>query len=264
MLVVACVGAIGAGLAATAACSKSVKGEAYGLVHGAGYVGYATVTIDKVDQEKGMVKNVTLTEYCFPTQVPKTAKTDEAPATYYEEVKYGEVTMTYDADAATYMVGTQTIKEYFATPANCKAYVEAVNAGKVSVTVNGTADYSVMTKAALCKDYNGYWTRQDADGKDYSRWAWNRDNTVNYVKKNGVAALMGTTHDKSDKDPFNPEGNNVNYWQDATGVSTGATWNDLNDLAKAANGGYYSYSMLIATAWTNAALELDPDLANGN
>ena len=55
---------LGAAVLALAACGGNTAktGEAVGLVHGAGYVGFATVT---VDGEK--ITKATLTEYCFPS-----------------------------------------------------------------------------------------------------------------------------------------------------------------------------------------------------
>lgn len=259
LAVCAVAGTLCAGVAAISGCNNSTKGEAYGLVHSAGYVGYATVTVsgDKV-------KDATLTEVCFPTQVKKDG------GDYYASVTYGDVTMTYDAEAKTYKVGTQTLKEYFKSEANCKAYYEAVIGGKVKAD---GAD-GIMTKAALCKDDNGYWTRgKDANGNwgrvnnpsteetyvnnQYSRWKQNRDATIKYVKEHGVDNLLKLTQPKETnaegKEVNKPngtdvtEGSQVTYWMDGE-ISTGATWTDFNSVKD----GTISYAQLIVNAY-NAA-----------
>lgn len=228
LLVFACAGTLCAGALAMSACGGSKDTGAYGLVHGAGYVGYATVTVDKEDK----VTDATLTEYCFPTQVK------DADGGYYSEVSYGKVTMKYDEEGKTYKVGEQTLKEYFKDEANCKAYVDAVNGGKVYVTVDGAKKNDVMTKASLCKDENGYWST-NLNGK--LGWKANRDATVNYVKENGVSKLLGLVKAT--------EGDNAGYWVDSANVSTGATWNDLNTTKE----GSLSYAQLIVNAYNKVA-----------
>lgn len=247
IITVACVGTLCAGIAAFAGCSNGVKGEAYGLVHGAGYVGYASVTVNG-----DKVTDATLSEVCFPDHV-KTADDD-----YYATVTYGDVTMTYDADAETYKVGTQTIKEYFQSGENCKAYYDAVMSNSVTVKVGNENKTDIMTKAALSKDENGYWTRTkneegkwvtDVNAKDanaYSRWKMNRDATIKYVKEHGVENLLKLV--KSDTaTPDAKEDKDVKYWMDGT-INTGATWNDLNSTKE----GSFSYAQLIVNAY-NAA-----------
>lgn len=219
LLVVACAGTLCAGAVALSACGGGDKeAEAYGLVHKAGYVGYTTVKIDKNDK----VVDATLTEYCFPTQVKN--GTD-----YYSEVTYGNVTMTYDVDAKTYKVGTQTLKEYFKSEANCKTYVEAVNEGKVEVTVDGAKKNDVMTKEALCKDYNGY-------GGTKFDWKLNRDATVKYVKENGFKNIFSLTL-KDGK------------WVDSENVNSGASWTDMNTTVE----GSLSYVELMVNAFNKVA-----------
>lgn len=236
LLVVACAGTLCAGAVALSACGGGEKeAEAYGLVHNAGYVGYATVKIDKNDK----VVDATLTEYCFPTQVPQTPKTETTAATYYSEVTYGNVTMTYDVDAKTYKVGTQTLKEYFKSEENCKTYVEAVNDGKVAVTVDGAKKTDVMTKAALCKDDNGYWGTANSSQK--LNWKGNRDATVNYVKTYGASKLLTLVKAT--------EGDNAGYWVDSADISTGATWTDMNTVKE----GSISYAQLIVNAFNKVA-----------
>lgn len=220
LLVFACAGTLCAGALALSACGGDKDTGAYGLVHNAGYVGYSTVTVDKDDK----VTDATLTEYCFPTQV-KTADGD-----CYAEVTYGKVTMKYDEEGKTYKVGEQTIKEYFKDEDNCKTYVKAVNDGKVYVTVDGVKKNDVMTKAALCKDDNGY-------GGTKFDWKKNRDATIAYVKAHGVSKLLSLTVG-ADK-----------YWVDSNNVSTGATWTDLNTVKE----GTLSYAQLIVKAFNKVA-----------
>lgn len=231
LLVFACAGTLCAGALALSACGGDKDTGAYGLVHNAGYVGYSTVTVDKDDK----VTDATLTEYCFPTQV-KTADGD-----YYAEVTYGKVTMKYDEEGKTYKVGEQTLKEYFKDEDNCKTYVKAVNDGKVYVTVDGVKKNDVMTKAALCKDDNGYWSVETSVGGsimegDY-KWKANRDATIAYVKAHGVSKLLSLTVG-ADK-----------YWVDSNNVSTGATWSDLNTVKE----GTLSYAQLIVKAFNKVA-----------
>lgn len=231
LLVFACAGTLCAGALALSACGGDKDTGAYGLVHNAGYVGYSTVTVDKDDK----VTDATLTEYCFPTQV----KTEDGDC--YAEVSYGKVTMKYDEEAKTYKVGEQTLKEYFKEEKNCKAYVDAVKDGKVYVTVDGVKKNDVMTKAALCKDDNGYWSVETSVGGsimagDY-KWKANRDATINYVKSYGVSKLLSLTVG-ADK-----------YWVDSNNVSTGATWSDLNTTKE----GTLSYAQLIVNAYNKVA-----------
>ena len=214
-------------------CAGSVRlrrQQGYGRVR-TGYVGYATVTVDKEDK----VTDATLTEICFPTQVK------DADGGYYSEVSYGKVTMKYDEEGKTYKVGEQTLKEYFKDEANCKAYVDAVKDGKVYVTVDGAKKNDVMTWSALCKDENGY-------GGTKFDWKKNRDATVNYVKTYGVAELLKlepeswTTKEDGSKTP-----NGV--WSDSNNVSTGATWTDMNTRKD----GSLSYAELMVKAFNKVA-----------
>lgn len=225
-----------------AGCANNEKtGEAYGLVHGAGYVGYAKIVVDG-----DKVKDLTLTEVCLPTQVKATDAVAEADkvGNYYKTVSYGSVTLTYDEAAADYMVGTTAFKTYLQTEANAKAYYEAVTSNSLKVTVGGQQKSDIMTKATLSKEENGYWTKQDKNDNDYSRWKLNRDATVEYVKANGVSKLNQLTKTASGTD--DKSGATVTYWTDGT-VVTGATWNDLNPSDK---GGkvYFTYAELIIKA----------------
>lgn len=231
-------------------------GTAYGLVHGGSYVGKATIT--KTDDK---VTDATLEEMCLPTQVKATAEVAEddrvdvttgegesAKTTYYyKTVKYDNVTMTYDAQNNSYMVGDQKLADYLRTEANCKAYFEAAAANNLSVMVGGKEDKTIMTNDALNKDKNGYWTKQDKNNKSYSRWKVNRDATVNYVKQHGLDALKNMTQAEAVEDAY---GAQAKYWQDANGVSTGATWSDMYKATAPEN--YYTYVMLLNKAAENA------------
>lgn len=247
---------LAASLAATAGalagCGDAAKtGEAYGLVHGGSYVGYAKITV-KGDN----VTDLTLTEVCLPTQVKAGGTVADADkvvvsetAAYYKTVSYGSVTLTYDADNG-YMVGTQKLAEYLNNEANAKAYYEAVTSNAVSVTVGGEKKTDIMNKATLSKEENGYWTKKDKDEKDYSRWKWNRDATVNYVKTNGVAGLSTLVKSETNngKDLADAD---VKMWVDGNGIITGATWSDLNPTDKKGKT-YFTYAELITAANTNA------------
>lgn len=239
------------------ACNNKMTGETYGLVHNAGYVGKATIT-----KSGDKITDATLEEMCLPTQVKATADVPEAdrvdvvsgdPATttyYYKTVKFNDVTMTYDMEKG-YMVGNQTLKEYFQNEDNCKAYFEAAKGNNLIVMVGGQEKKDVMTNALLNKDENGYWTRQDANNNNYSRWKVNRDATVNYVKEYGVEGLKNLTQStETVKDSY---GVDAKYWKDANGVSTGATWSDMYKATNPTD--YYTYSQLLLKAADKASSE---------
>lgn len=257
LLVVACVGAIGAGVAAMAACGGATyTGEAYSLTHGTNrFIGYSSITIDK----DGNVKKLTLTEVDLPTQVKGS---DES---VYVEVKYDDVTMKYNAEEKAYYVGDVTMTAFFADEAKCEAYYKAAIGNKITGKTEKGKEESI-TKSVLSKEENNYWTcdkledgswdnhAQAPYSKDaYSRWKWNRDNTVAYVKKNGVAGLVALSKDDKTKTVTDPQGNSVVVWADANGVSTGATWSDLAGVKN----GYLSYSQLIMKAFTVAAAKVE-------
>lgn len=228
---------------------KNGTGEAYGLVHNGGYVGYSKIVY--VDDA---VTALTLTEVCFPTEVKATegvAENDRVTVTttnassdtttntyYYKTVSYGNVTLTFDADAKSYMVDSQTLANYLASEANCKAYYEAVMNNQIKVTVGGEQKTDIMTKATLSKDENGYWSTATNVGASKvegdSKWKANRDATVDYVKANGTSKLKKLAK------------NDNGFWTDGT-VTTGATWNDLNPSDKKGKT-YYTYAELILKA----------------
>lgn len=244
---------------AIAGCSNSKSGEAYGLVHGGGYVGYA-----KIVYNGDKISDLTLKEVCLPTQVEAAADVAEADKvtgkvddhgtivekSYYKTISYGSVTFTYDATVPEgktvsngYVTDGKTIGEYLATEANAKAYYEAVTSDSVKVTVGGQQKTDILNNAALSKDENGYWTRTDKEGNKYSRWKMNRDATVKYVKENGVGKLNALTKSTTQSDDAK-EDKKVNYWTDGT-VSTGATWADMFSSADVS---YYTYANLILAA----------------
>ena len=226
-------------LAGCAGGASEKSGEAYALTHGTNrFIGYSKVTVsgDKVT-------DLILTEVNLPTQVKN------ADGKAYVVVTYGNVTINYDETDSKYKVGTQTIDEYFRSETNCKAYYDAAIAGNIQGATTADGAKETITKAVLSKEENGYWTRQDNDGKDYSRWKWNRDQTVAYVKANGVSGLSTLTKPETanGKDLLNAD---VTMWVDGNGVSTGATWSDLGSKPDANT--FTSYAQLIVKAY-NAA-----------
>ncbi|MGN0818153.1 MAG: hypothetical protein ACI4L9_04210 [Candidatus Coproplasma sp.] len=235
-------GALCASAFAFAGCGNN-KGEAYGLVHSAGYVGYSAVTVNG-----DKVTDLTLTEVCLPTQVtaPETvAEADKVTVevvdhgstvskTYYKTIKIGETTFTYDATAKAYQTGSTTLNAWLQTEANCKTYYEAVTSNTVKVTVGGAEKTDIMTYTALSKEENGYWDVSTGVGLG---WKANRDNTVNYVLENGVSGLLGLAK------------NDDKVWVDGNGISTGATWTDLNTVKE----GSISYAQLIVNAYNSVA-----------
>ena len=91
---------LAAGAGVLAGCTPKAAdktGEAYGLVHCGGYVGYSQITTNG-----DSVKELTLTEVCLPTEVKAGSDvaeadkvnggTEEKPTYYYKKVSYGSVT----------------------------------------------------------------------------------------------------------------------------------------------------------------------------
>ncbi|MGN0824482.1 MAG: hypothetical protein ACI4MB_05375 [Candidatus Coproplasma sp.] len=238
--------AVAATAGAIAGCGSSKTGEAYGLTHGAGYVGYSKIVVsgDKV-------KDLVLTEVCLPTEVTAgdtVAAADKVTGTYvkrgktytavyYKSVTVGSTAFTYDetipegsqASIGYKMSDGTTLLSWLSTETNCKAYYEAVTTNAVKVTVGGEQKNDIMNNASLSKEVNGYWTLENGT----SQWKTNRDATVNYVKTNGVANL---TKLKKNAD--------TSIWMDGE-ISTGATWSDLNPDT---SDGYFSYAELIIKA----------------
>ncbi len=239
-------------------------GEAFGLVHGAGYAGFASVTV-----KAGAITDVQLSEVCLPTyitipnddttigadyKVKATVKDhgNDVEKTFYKTVTFGSVTMTYDLTKG-YMVGDKTMVEFFQDAQNVKTYYKAVMANKVAVIVgegNEGKKTDVMTKAALSKEENGYWTvKPDANKNEtftaYSQWKFNRDAICKYVKEHGVDALLSLAKPETPVNVTLPNGAQKPAWVDSNGVSTGATWTDQN--TEKAN--TLSYSKLIKNAF---------------
>ncbi|MDE7075812.1 MAG: hypothetical protein K2O62_00635 [Clostridia bacterium] len=240
---------LSAGIAALAGCSADKTGEAYGLVHGGGYVGYA-----KIVTNGNMVKDLELHEVCLPTQVDAKAdvadedKVVNGTKAYYKTVSYGDLTLTYKTVGEVtgyYTSANQTLGDYLKAEKNAKAYYEAVTSNSIKVTVGGQQKTDIMTNATLNKDENGYWTRTDKNGESYSRWKMNRDASVSYVKSYGLANLLKLTKSSANWDSDAKEDKSVTPWMDGD-ISTGATWNDFNSKPEA--GTYYSYAQLIIKA----------------
>ena len=201
-------------------------GEAVSLVHGAGYVGYATVTTTD-----GKITAATLTEYCFPshvtaaeageglTAVEVTSHGATSTKYYYNEVKFG--TYTFTASAAGYKTADdKTEAQLFAVDAAALAWKEAIVAGNVEV--NGSK--TVMTNDTICKDKNGY------GGSNFD-WKGNRDKTVAAFIANGDKITTATKDEES------------KHWKIGE-VDTGATWTDFNTRKE----GSLSYAELLVKA----------------
>ena len=108
------------------ACNKQKTKNAYGLVHGKGYVCQATVVVTG-----NSLVSADLVEACLPTyvtvQTPIQGYTVEGTynshgsartANFYKTIKFADVTMVYDATLVDgyskgYMVGTQTMLQFF-------------------------------------------------------------------------------------------------------------------------------------------------------
>ena len=152
------------------ACVKEETKTAYGLVHGEGYVCQATVVV------KGeTLVSADLIEACLPTYVKAETAIEgytvegtysnhgsAATANFYKTVKFGDVTMTYDATldgeySKGYMVGDQTMLQFFRNEANCEKYFNAVANDEVAVVLATGNDTTILDSAALLKTENGYW-----------------------------------------------------------------------------------------------------------
>ncbi len=223
------------GMLASCGNKATVKnGEAYGLVHGAGYVGAATV---KVEGDK--ITDATLMEYCLPTYITPEAASDDTVAVevtshgetstknFYKEVKFGSYTLTFNAEQKTYLSGTTTMVAFFQSEEACKAYAAAVAANEVSVTIAGAAKKDIMTHAALSKDENGY-------GGAKFDWKKNRNATVEAFKSLGEDLLKAAKK---------TEGDDLKNWY-VGDTNTGATWTDLNTTKENST----SYAQLLVNA----------------
>ncbi|MEG1706811.1 MAG: hypothetical protein RR086_02260 [Clostridia bacterium] len=213
-----------------AGCSSDKVGVAYGLVHGLGYVGQATITVDG----EGKIKAATLDEACFPSQVvlsvEEQAKLDKddysnfagkhGATVGYKTVKFGTYTLV--GDGITYKSGAKTIVELFADEVAAKAYFEAAKAGEVKAITK--AGEVVLTAKQLLKSQNGYWGKPS---EKQLGWQANVDATCAYVVANGFANITKLT--LKDNSATNPK--LENEWMDGT-ISTGATWVDMLGYCK--------------------------------
>ena len=220
--ILAATAALGTGVAFAAGCADAEKtGEAYALVHSTGsYIGYVSITY-KGDE----ITDLYLTEVVLPNQSSYVNYADGDSTVAYTQVKYDNVTITNND--GTWTVGTSSLKDYFQSEANCKAYYEAAMGNKIVGTkADGTTE--TINKSKFSKETNGYGgTRFD--------WKGNVKKTVDYVLEYGVDNLLKLTKDGT--------------WKDGT-IDTGATWTDLNPGA--APDGSTSYAQLIVNAY-NAA-----------
>lgn len=220
-------------------------GTAYGLVHRQGYVGIGTITV-----KFGKIAAATLNEACFPTQVKADASAGEyaveVSGTYYwKTVKFGNVTMVYDATAG-YKVGNETLKEYFAKASHCEAYAKAVMADKVAVETKDGDKTDIMTSKTLLKSNNGYWSG-DLIHEGQLGWKANVDATCKYVVANGFDGFEGvviTDENKADFIKDNSATNPLldNEFVDKNGVKTGATWTDMLDYINLLHSAYNQIS----------------------
>lgn len=216
---------------ALAACAQEETKTAYGLVHREGYVGIATVVV-----KDGVLVSASLDEACLPTQVKATAAdgdytvavtSGETTTYYWKTVKYGTVTMTYDATDG-YKVGDKTLKEYLkASEDNCKAYAEAVKANAVTVVTSAGDKTDIMNAKSLLKTQNGYWSGEGIREGQIG-WKANVEATCKYIEKNGFDAVTAKT-DFTQPDKETGTGNTADQWVDKNGVKTGATWSDMWD-----------------------------------
>ena len=231
----------------------------YGLVHGQGYVGQATVTV-----KYGEITDAKLDETCLPTYITATGEADgtylvsgkvidhgsPATKTFYKTVRFADVTMEYSTEeidatykqgeevkttkvSKGYMVGDKTMLEFFADEANCKKYAEAVANGEVTVATADGDKKDVMTAAALVKSQNGYWSGNKINAGQIG-WKANVEATLKYVKQYGFDGITAKDDLKyQDGYDKNSDKNKTdlmyNEWFDKNGVATGATWTDLWD-----------------------------------
>lgn len=228
-------------VAALTACSPKTQ-SAYGLVHGKGYVGKATV-----QKSNNSLVSAELNEACLPTYV----QGESADGTYvvegkylnhgsvatgkfYKIVKFGDVTMTYDTTEVTsgdntlskgYMVGNQTMLEFFASEANCEKYFEAVSSNSVTVVTASGDKTDILNAKSLLKTQNGYW---GTPAENALGWKANAEATCKYVMENGFDGA-------SAKEDFKTVDNSAvnakldNEFVDKNNVKTGATWTDMWD-----------------------------------
>lgn len=236
VVVLACVMALSVILLAS--CAQEETKTAYGLVHGKGYVGKATVV-----RLGDSLVSADLDEACLPTYVKAENAIEGytvegkylnhgSPATahFYKTVKFGDVTMVYDGTEVEgvskgYMVGTKTMLEFFADEANCEKYFEAVAKNEVKVVVADGEKTDILNAKALLKTQNNYWGTPATNALG---WKANVKATCDYVVENGFDGA-------AKKEDFKATDNSAtdakldNELVDKNGVKTGATWTDMWD-----------------------------------
>ena len=209
-----------------ASCAKTYDDVAYGLVHGEGYVAKATVTKDA----DGKVKDATLDEACFPTQVTATEADGDYTVTvgtkhYYKTVKWAKVTAVWDADKGEYTVDGVSLRLFFKIDeGRCEEYFEAVSANAITVVTSSGNKTDIMTAETLLKSKNGYWGNPSANALG---WKANVEATINYVKANGFG-LKKSNFETKDNSASNAKLDNE-WVEKSSGVATGATWTDFYD-----------------------------------
>lgn len=227
-----------------ASCAKEETKVAYGLVHGKGYVGKGTAV-----RLGDSLVSADLDEACLPTYVKADGAIEgytvegkyldhgsEATSHFYKTVKFADVTMIYDATEVNgvskgYMVGTQTMVEFFAVEANCEKYFEAVAKNEVKVVLADGEKTDIMNAKALLKTQNGYWSSPSDKALG---WKANVEATCSYLVEYGFDGLSGNSSDLTRKDNGGKLDNEI---IDKNNVATGATWTDMMDyvnLIKAA------------------------------
>lgn len=219
---------------APAATSEYV---AYGLVHGNGYVGKATVTVDA----NGVVTDATLDEACLPTYVaPKEpvegwTVADEVEShgvsvtkNFYKTVKFGGYTATYDLATHTYLIDGLPMLNRFQSTVYARAWFEAVNTDSVVVvSADGKKeDGEIMNSATLLKSQNGYWSG-DKITPPALGWEENAVATSAFFVEN-YEAFVPAFYQNGPENLFYGHGSNGQPWF-WNGINTGATWTDMED-----------------------------------
>ena len=217
---------------APAATSEYV---AYGLVHGNGYVGKATVTVDA----NGVVTDATLDEACLPTYVTAeepvegvtttdkvTSHGSEVTKHFYTTVKFGGYTATYDLATHTYLINGLPMLDRFQSTVYARAWFEAVNTDSVVVVVSadGKTDGEIMNSATLLKSQNGYWGTPTEPALG---WEENAVATSAFFVEN-YEAFVPAFYQNGPEGLFYGHSANGQPWF-WNGINTGATWTDMED-----------------------------------
>lgn len=228
----------------------------YGLVHGNGYVGKATVTVDA----NGVVTNATLDEACLPTYVATkepvegfTTNDEANPGkgnkNFYTTVKFGGYTATYDLATHTYLINGLPMLDRFQSTVYARAWFEAVNTDSVVVvSADGKKeDGEVMNSATLLKSQNGYWGKptEPAIG-----WEENAVATSTFFVEN-YEAFVPSFYKYGPENLFYGHGSNGQPWF-WNGINTGATWTDMED-----------YITLLVVAYTQPSQSFAYGLVHG-